>query len=170
MSTTLTSIYLKERPVLMGRVQRIVRDFQVAEDLTQETYLRTSKALEQAPIDNLAAYLHQTARNLALDHLRRKSVRGRVETSSPLIDEIQISEAQPSNEDLIAGRQRLTQLVAALNGLPRRAQAVMILARIEGWSNRRIAAHLGISERTVFSDLKTALAHCRDALARLDWP
>ena len=39
---------------------------------------------------------------------------------------------------------------------------------MEEWTNARIAQHLGVSERTVFNDLKLAMAHCRDALARSD--
>lgn len=44
------------------------------------------------------------------------------------------------------------------------------MARLENLSNRAIAERLGVSERTVFNDLKLAMGHCRDALARVGWP
>nr|WP_244669830.1 sigma-70 family RNA polymerase sigma factor [Kaistia sp. 32K] len=148
---------------------RIVRDPQIAEDLAQETYVRAHKAIEAGPIEHIEAFLHQTARNLALDYLRRRKTRARVETDG-LSDEMleSIPADTPSLETEIMERERLRLFQAALATLPERVQQVVRLSRIEEWTNARIALHLGVSERTVFNDLKLAMAHCRDALARKD--
>lgn len=146
---------------------RIVRDPQVAEDVAQETYLRARRAIDNGPIDHLEGYLHQTARNLALDHLRRQGVRKNVETEGvdgELLTEIPAD--IPSIEQAIIERQKLGIFSEALSSLPERAQRVLVLSRIDEWTNAKIAAHLGISERTVFNDLKLAMAHCREALSR----
>lgn len=146
---------------------RIVRDAQTAEDLAQEAYIRLHKAVESGTIEHLEAYLYQTAKNLALDHLRRNKVCKAVETDG--LDDGAINEVPhniPSIEQVIIDRQKLLWFKNALSGLPLRAQAVIALSRIEEWSNKRIAEHLGVSERTVFSDLKLAMAHCRDAMAQ----
>lgn len=165
----LTDIFMGARPSLMWSVMRIVRDRQVAEDLTQETYIRVSKAMTQAPVEHVEAFLHQTARNLALDHLRRKGTRAWIEATDADPAAVQlVAQDVPSIEDAIIERQRFGRFAKALSGLPKRAQAVMILSRVENWPNRRIAEHLGISERTVFNDLKRAMGHCRDAVARYE--
>ncbi|MEO9340822.1 sigma-70 family RNA polymerase sigma factor [Mesorhizobium sp. SB112] len=169
MPAALNAIFEIHRRSLLWSVMRIVRDPQTAEDLAQETYLRARRAVESGPIEHLEGFLHQTARNLALDHLRRKSTRARVEAEG--VDDISLNEIPadvPSIEQALIERQTFCWFNEALSGLPKRAQAVMVLSRIEEWSNVRIATHLGISERTVFNDLKLAMAHCRDALARLD--
>lgn len=148
---------------------RIVRDPQTAEDLAQETYMRARRAVENGPIEHLEGFLHQTARNLALDHLRRKRTRAGSEVEG--VDEATLNEIPaevPSIEQALIEKQRLCWFNEALSGLPKRAQAVMVLSRIEEWPNARIAEHLGVSERTVFNDLKLAMAHCREALARRD--
>lgn len=165
----LTTIFMGARQSLMWSVMRIVRDRQIAEDLTQETYIRAKRAMDQAQVDHVEAFLHQTARNLAFDHLRRKGARARIEAPDADAAAVQhIAQDVPSIEDAIIERQRFGRFAQALSGLPKRAQAVMFLGRVENWPNRQIAEHLGISERTVFNDLKLAMGHCRDAVARYE--
>nr|WP_269214139.1 RNA polymerase sigma factor [Brucella pseudogrignonensis] len=165
----MNAIFQTHRRSLLWSVMRIVRDPQIAEDLAQETYLRARRAIEKGPVEHMEGFLHMTARNLALDHLRRKSSRAQIEAEG--LDETVINDVAsdiPSIEHAIIERQKLCWFNEALSGLPKRAQTVMLLSRIEEWSNVRIAAHLGVSERTVFNDLKLAMAHCREALARRD--
>jgi RNA polymerase sigma factor (sigma-70 family) len=165
----LIDVFMGARQSLMWSVMRIVRDRQIAEDLTQETYIRAKKAMDQTPVEHVEAFLHQTARNLAFDHLRRKGVRSQIEAADADRAAVQhVVQDALSIEDAIIERQRFGRFAQALSSLPKRAQAVMILSRVENWSNRRIAEHLGISERTVFNDLKLAIGHCRDAVARYE--
>jgi RNA polymerase sigma factor (sigma-70 family) len=165
----LTAIFAAHRRSLLWTVMRIVRDPQTAEDLAQETYLRARKAMESGRVEHIEGFLHQTARNLALDHLRRRKTRAAAEVEG--LDErllAGVSADTPSIEQALIEKQAFGAFQEALAGLPERAQTVLLLSRIEEWSNVRIAEHLGISERTVFNDLKLAMAHCRDAMARLD--
>jgi len=148
---------------------RIVRDPQTAEDLVQETYVRATRAAESGPIEHIEAFLHRAARNLALDYLRRCKTRWGVEVDGLSDSAIEMVQANvPSLEAAIIERERFQRFKAALASLPERTQEIVMLSRIEGWPNSRIASHLGISERTVFNDLKLAMMHCREALLRLD--
>ncbi|MFG1360996.1 RNA polymerase sigma factor [Xanthobacter pseudotagetidis] len=168
MSASLTHAFLLQRKSLMWRVMRIVRDRQVAEDLAQEAYLRARRAQETAPIEHPEGFLHQTARNLALDHVRRLRTRGGVEVDAAADAVEAVPDDRPTCETALIYRERLRALNGALAALPPRVQSAVVLSRIEGWTNARIAAHLGVSERTVFNDLKMAMGHCRSVLARLD--
>lgn len=148
---------------------KIVRDRQIAEDVAHEAYLRTRRALENGSIEHIESFLRQTARNLALDHQRHRKMRASYEADGVTEDLLQnIPDSMPSIEAVLLDRERFQALRGALSGLPERAQKVMVLSRVEEWSNRKIAEYLGISERTVFNDLKLALAHCRATLARFD--
>ncbi|MCP5854195.1 hypothetical protein NL323_30110, partial [Klebsiella pneumoniae] len=62
---------------------RMVGNPSTAEDLLQETYLRVSRALGERPIEHLEPFVFQTARNLALDHLRTRRVQSRM-----LVDDV----------------------------------------------------------------------------------
>jgi len=168
-SALLNAVFEMQRRSLLWSVMRIVRDPQIAEDLAQETYLRARRAADNGTIEHIEAFLHQTARNLALDYLRRRNTRAAVEAEG--VDEAVVDTVPaevPSIEHALIERQRFGRFREALAGLPERAQTVLVLSRLEGWSNIRIAEYLGISERTVFNDLKLAIGHCRDALMRLD--
>lgn len=89
MSSVLNTIFETQRRSLLWSVMRIVRDPQTAEDLAQETYVRARRAADNGPIEHVEAFLHQTARNLALDHLRRKNTRTNVEAEG--VDEATVA-------------------------------------------------------------------------------
>lgn len=169
MSALLNDVFLVQRNALMGTAFRIVRDRQTAEDLAQDAYLRARKAFEAGRIEHIEAFLHQTARNLAIDYLRRRKTRGELDAVRPTETELSNIPADvPSLEAELIERERLRAFQGAMTQLPDRVQTVLRFSRIEGWSNAQIAEYLGVSERTVFNDLKLALAHCRDSLARLE--
>lgn len=169
MPASVISIFLSKRRSLMSTVMKIVRDRPTAEDLTQETYLRLCRAAAMAPIEHVEAFLHQTARNLALDHERRRKVRERYEPSDLSSADIeQIPAEAPTVEAELIERERLRQFEQILQSLPERARQAWILSQLEGWTYARIAAHLGVSRNTVYNDVKLVLAHCHDAFARLE--
>ncbi|MBK0022479.1 sigma-70 family RNA polymerase sigma factor [Ochrobactrum sp. S46] len=169
MNPTFTEIFLTNRKSLFWSVMRIVKDPQTAEDVTQETFMRVSKAAEIGAIEHVEAFLFQTAKNLALNHRRRQELRRRFETGDIAASDLaNIPSLAPSQETGLIHRQRLSCIKDAIARLPQRTQNVWILSRIEKWSYPRIANHLGVSPNTVFNDLKMAHAHCVDALAKLD--
>src|SRR5918997_6228675 len=90
-----------ERP-LTHRLQRIVGDHGAAEDLRQEAFARAwVSAPRDADDDHLRAWVHRTARNLAVDHLRRRSVRDWV----PFDDETVGSTPHPEPEAGVTPRE-----------------------------------------------------------------
>ncbi|SFL20729.1 RNA polymerase sigma factor, sigma-70 family [Pseudovibrio ascidiaceicola] len=169
MSPTLALIFMNERRSLIGSILRIVKDPGIAEDLSQEAYLRAQRTSESQQISHVEGFLHQTARNLALDHLRRSKTRQTYEMDNGAPEALDSVPADVySLENALIERERFREFRNALSCLPSRAQTVIVLSRIEEWPNHRIAKHLNVSERTVFNDLKLAMAHCRDALHRLE--
>src|ERR687897_1907969 len=92
-----------ERP-LTHRLQRMVGDPGAAEDLRQEAFARAwTSAPRDADRDHLRAWVHRTARNLAVDHLRRRAVRDWV----PFADETIGATPDPDPDERIAAREEL---------------------------------------------------------------
>ncbi|QJP16865.1 sigma-70 family RNA polymerase sigma factor [Starkeya sp. ORNL1] len=169
MSLLLNTAFISQRRSLLGTVLRIVRDRETAEDLAQEAYLRARKAAEKGPIENVEPFLHQTARNLALDHVRRRRTRERYEDASADAQDVEnIAADCPSIETKLIERERVRLFEEVMQALPERARRAWALSFLEGWSYASIAEHLGVSRNTVYNDVKLVMGHCHDALARMD--
>lgn len=169
MTAMLGAIFARHRRSLWWLVMRIVRDPQTADDLAQETYVRTLHALEATPIQHLESYLYQTARNLALDHTRKRRFRESFEDRDIRWDDVEnVAVETASAEDELMERERQRLLEAALQELPTRARHAWTLSQAEGWTYQQIADHLGVSRNTVYNDIKLVLGHCRDVIARLE--
>lgn len=69
-----------------------------------------------------------------------------------------------SPEQTTSDRQSVERLSKALQKLPERTRRIFCLARVEGLSYPEIARQLGISESTVYKDMRLALAHCLMAM------
>jgi RNA polymerase sigma factor (sigma-70 family) len=162
----LDTLFLQQRSALVGALFRIVRCEQTAEELAHESYLRVARAIAKKPVEHIQAFLYQTARNLAFDHLRHEVVRQRVEAESTSAEVVDVASDAASPEAEAIDRQRLALLEAALAGLPERARQVLLLSRIHEWPYPKIAAHLGVSPNTVYNDIRLAMACCLDAVAR----
>src|SRR5215218_4837053 len=73
---TLERVFTEQQPLLRRRLARMTGDAEVAEDLCQEVFVRAWRsAPREAPAVAIAAWLHRTASNLAVDELRRRSRR-----------------------------------------------------------------------------------------------
>src|SRR6185369_2556060 len=106
--------------------------------------------------------LYGVARNLITDRLRQERLR----EAAPLDDSVaeQIASAAPAADAVLAARQDLRALDAAIRELPAKCREVFRLHRGEDMSMREIALRLGISERTVEKHIAKALDHCRRRL------
>jgi len=156
---------------LYGVIVRIIIDEATAEDLLQETYLRVTRALSERPIDHLEPFVYQTARNLALDHLRARRIQARTLQEDVPLDVLQ-SVASPVStpEDATQAEQLLEHLSVSLGQLSARQQQIFILSRLHGCSYQEIADKLDVSLSTVQKELKLIMAICIGVAERLDRP
>lgn len=135
----------------------IVLNHEDAEDAVQEAFLHAYRALDRfRPDQAFGAWLHRIVANAALDLTRRRKVRE--------AEELPEGVASVFRDPAEAGdlRQRLQ---VALETLPPRQRAVIVLHDIEGFKHAEIGKMLGIPEGTARSDLHYARARLRDALA-----
>lgn len=160
----LTQIFQAQRRALVGTLYRMVGCLYTAEDLAHDAYLRVAKAVCERPVTHLQAFLYQTARNLALDHIRRERLRGTFMSAAPDGTTDAIAAPQPSQETAVMDAQNLNQVEDALATLPDRARRALMLSRLEGLTYPEIARRLGVSENTVYNDIRAALARCLAAV------
>ena len=162
-------VFLAQRVSLLRTLERMVNNHSTAEDLLQETYLRVTRALSERPITHLEPFVFQTARNLALDHLRARRIQGRtlLEDVPPEVVE-SVAAPLSSAEDAAHAEQLLERLNLSLGQLSPRQQQIFILNRLHGHSYLEIADKLDVSLSTVQKDLKLIMAICVGVADRLN--
>ncbi|MGE8394770.1 sigma-70 family RNA polymerase sigma factor [Pseudomonas sp. BIGb0427] len=161
-------VFLAQRVSLLRTLQRMVDNPSTAEDLLQETYLRVTRALGERPIEHLEPFVFQTARNLALDHLRARRAQSR-NLVEDVPEQILHNVAAPSSsaEDAAHAEQLLKRLSVSLAQLTERQQRIFILSRLHGASYLEIAEQLKVSASTVQKELKLIMAICVGVADRL---
>ncbi|WP_434609966.1 RNA polymerase sigma factor [Pseudomonas sp. D2-30] len=154
-------VFLAQRTPLLRTLERMVNNPSTAEDLLQETYLRVTRALSERTVDHLEPFVFQTARNLALDHLRARRIQSRALVDDVPLDIVNnVVAPQSSAEDAAHAAQMLERLNVSLQSLSPRQQQIFILSRLHGHSYQDIAQRLGVSLSTVQKDLKLIMAIC----------
>jgi RNA polymerase sigma factor (sigma-70 family) len=162
-------VFLAQRVILLRTLQRMVSNHSIAEDLLQETYLRVTHALSERPIAHLEPFVYQTARNLALDHLRSRRIHARTMVDdAPLSDVESVVAPHATLEDATHAKRLLEGLSASLGQLTQRQQRIFTLSRLNGCSHTEIARQLEVSPSTVQKELKLIMAICVGVATRLD--
>lgn len=159
----LRSLLLAEYVDFDRRLTRRLGSPDLASEALNETFLRLSGMREIGPVRSPKAYLFRIALNIATD--RRRAEKRRL-TADEVDTLLEIPDDRPDAARVIEDRSEVEQLKRAIAELPERRRRVLMLSRIDGLPNREIAALLGVTVRTVETDLKQAVEHCADRLKR----
>ena len=147
-----------------GRVYNLCRhmipDADDAQDAAQDTFLKAYVGLRTfEPRSAFYTWLYRIAVNTCLDH-RRKSRPRLLEDPSATDD---LPSPQPSPDRLYQSRETGRLIETALQRLPKKLQAVIVLKEIEGLSYEEIAKTLSASVGTV----KSRIARAREELRKI---
>jgi RNA polymerase sigma-70 factor (ECF subfamily) len=132
------------------------------EDLRQDVYMRVcDAAMEQIP-HPAKPFVLAVARNLLIDRVRREHIVS-IEAVENL-DALNIATDDPGPDQNLMAREELRRLQLALDKLPRRLRAPVVMRKIDGLSRREIAQRLGVSEKTVEKQLTQGVRALADIL------
>ena len=141
-------ILVHER-ALRGYLSRFFKNVADIEDVVQETYARLLALNDSASsaVRNWHAFLFTSARNVALDRLRR----ARVVSLDALAEmgSFDVLDQMPPADEALNARQELALLARAIASLPDRCREVVTLRKLYGLSQKEIAQRLHIAESTV---------------------
>lgn len=150
-----SAVFAQHSGELRAVLARVLGDPSLAEDCVQDTALRV---LDQ-PIEAVRdprAFLFQVGYNLAKDALRRRQVR-----QSESLDEHdgvdRLADAAPTPDAILQSRQQWAEVNQALAAMPAQRRRVLWLMRVEGLSQKEVAAQLGLSPKTVENHMTLAL-------------
>jgi RNA polymerase sigma-70 factor (ECF subfamily) len=128
-----------------------------ADDIVQDTWLRILR-ISLADVDHPRAFLSRIALNLFRDRQRRDLVRSAHHHLVLASDRDRIDATAMTEQE---ARRELEQ---AILDLPEGIRDVFVLSRFRHMTNREIAAHLGISIKTVEWRIGRAIQLCASRL------
>ncbi len=159
----LEAVFRMHYPAMCAVVRRIVFAPDVAEELVQDVFFKLwSKREQLAEIDALKTYLYRAARNTALNHLRRQKL-------EHAFEEQELAKGEPITQDNQADSAATSEVEravrVAIGRLPERCREIFLMSRDGGLTYGQIATELGISIKTVETQMGRALKSLRISLA-----
>ena len=153
-------IFRTHYPQLVGLAEAMLRARAAAEDVVQDVMLELWRRRQDLVLEtSLRAYLLRATRNRALNQIRHRRVaeRARPEALAPA--------AAPSADQDLEERELGRAVARAVSELPERCREVFELSRVHGLKYAEIALVLGISIKTVETQMGKAIRVLRDRLA-----
>ena len=164
-----------ERPVF-SLVYRMVRDRGLAEDLTQEAFIRAFNAIGgYNPSYKFSSWIFKIAHNVTIDHLRRKRIDTISLDGSPdalTADEQArtrpIVESPDERPDAYVENLELgSEIEAAIGRLRPHYRTVTLLRHVEGYSYNEISQIMDLPLGTVKTYIHRARLELKESLAHL---
>lgn len=164
-----------ERPVF-SLIYRMVRNRELAEDLSQETFIKVLNALASyRPEYKFSSWVFKIANNAAIDHLRRRELDTLSLEGSPHADTaekieataLQIGEKAESALDAVANKELGGEIEQAIAKLRPEYRTCILLRHVEGRPYEEIAEILNLPLGTVKTYIHRARNELRIALAHL---
>lgn len=140
-----------------------ISDEQIAEDITEETFIRTWNSLSKiykkdGKVDNFRAWLYRVANNLVIDYYRKKK---------PLLNlDRTWTKKQPLPEDIVLKEELTNQLVRLIKKLDPLHQEIIVLRLVNDLSHKEVAEIMNISEGNSRVLLYRALKELKSALEK----
>jgi RNA polymerase sigma factor (sigma-70 family) len=157
--SVLFDVFMAAKANVVRMVSRIVPPKEI-EDIVQETYVRICQLENHDSILQPKSFVMKTARNLALDHIKKAETR--------LADSIE-TEAEYSTEantdvdelfEQAASNEEFAHFCESVRQLPQQCRRVFVLKKVYGYSQKEIAKELQISESTAEKHIAEGLKRC----------
>ena len=130
-------------------------DIDLAEDITQEVFIRAWDKRETIIIDTVKSYLYKIANNLVINHFSSAKIRFELKLED---HDKTVSE---SPQYIMENDEFATRLNRALEQLPEGQRTVFLMNRIDDLTYREIAEQLELSVKAVEKRMHSALESLR---------
>jgi RNA polymerase sigma-70 factor, ECF subfamily len=161
----------KHRNPVIHFLYRMVQNQAVAEELAQEVFLRVYRSrASYEPTAKFTTWLFRIATHLALNSLRDGKNTRKQESLDDMVDDQpvrQVSDNRPTVEQAMLYQARLGEVKKAIQTLPEKQRAAVLMHKYEEMEYSQIARALNCSESAVKSLLFRAYETLRARLAHM---
>lgn len=157
-------LFYKYRNKIKGFALKIVPAQIDPEEIVQEVFVRVWLKKEAIdPEKDFQSYLFSIAKHLVLDHLKSAVNRKLYFVGEHFQQDL----LEEDGLDASISEETEEKLQKLINEIPERRREIFRLSRFEGLSYKQIAERLNISENTVDSQLRNALAFLRKEFRKI---
>lgn len=137
---------------------RMTMDRSLAEDLTQNVFLRVIKyRLSFKEDSRFQSWIYQVARNVFADHYQRQKVKG-----SDFVDMEKVSDYLPDNEEDMLMEEREKILHQSMALLTEEHRALLVLTRFQKMKYEEVAVIMDTSVANIKVKIHRAIAKLRE--------
>nr|WP_321450592.1 RNA polymerase sigma-70 factor [uncultured Carboxylicivirga sp.] len=156
------SLFLKYYAQLVVFARKVVIDDDLARELVQDVFVNFYEKRNEINIHtSLKAHLYQSVRNRCLNQIKHNKIRR--EHHANIFAEKKDEEAYV--EDKLQETELEHRIYSVVQTLPDQCKRIFEMSRFEGVPNQEIADQLGLSKRTIETQISKALKVLRKQLA-----
>ncbi len=148
---------------LLNYSLNIVNDMPAAENIVQDTFLDLWE--NRSKIDrekNLKTYIYTITRNKSLNFLKSHHEKKRASFNEP-----EFVESRELMESVVERKELTQEVLKAVEKLPEKGREIFIMSRYDNLKYSEISEILGISIKTVETQMSRNLKKLKELLARL---
>ncbi len=169
--TSFALLLNRHRGPVVHFLYRMVQNQAVSEELAQEVFLRVYRSrTSYEPAAKFTTWLFRIATHVALNHIRDgKKEKGHQSLDEVLLDGVtrQVEDSQPTVEQSMLNESKLGEVRKAIEALPEKQRAAVLMHKYEELEYSQIAKALGCSESALKSLLFRAYETLRARLAHM---
>jgi RNA polymerase sigma-70 factor, ECF subfamily len=169
--TSFALLLERHRGPVIHFLYRMVQNPSVSEELAQEVFLRVYRSrTTYEPTAKFTTWLFRIATHLALNWVRDgKKEKGQESLDEQVVDGVdrQVRDRQPNVEQEMLYRVKMTEVRQAIEALPAKQRAAVLMHKYEELEYSQIARALNCSESAVKSLLFRAYESLRGRLAHM---
>jgi len=157
---TVLSAYMSMRASLARAVMAIVPPKEI-EDIVQETYVRACQIENKERITEPRSFLLKTARNLALDYVKKANTRFTCGVDD--VDSLTSGTGSTLTDDTfgnVTSNEEFGLFCESVRMLPVKCRRAFVLKKVYGYTQREIAQVMKLSEKTVEKHISEGIKRC----------
>jgi len=162
-SFALETLFNRYYPALCKFTSIYIRDFNKAEELVADLFVKLWDKRNDLQIKSVKKYLFASAKNLSFNEIQR--VKLNTLSLNDHQDYLDYPDIYLNPHDLLASRESYNEIISLINLLPERQREVLLMSRIDMLGKNMISEILGISVRTVETLLYQAVKSFRQLAA-----
>lgn len=154
------SLYYEYYHLLYGLAYKYLKDADSARDILQQVFIKWyEKSGQDKELTSPKSYLLTAVRNTCLNELKRPVA----DMQSQVLDE----NTSPYHSQILEETEAELRIWQAIEALPPKCRRIFTMSRFDEMKNEAIAEKLGISKRTVETQVSIALKSLRAKLLNI---